>query len=150
MDLMPVTIYTILQSEKLHAMYGKGGFSKFKEGKRWAGAAKLLAKAAASDCVLPIVFARAEKTYELFYHGTIRKISFIAEKGKTSTVISIADLKPFRAPRPKKTNLIVVSTMQPIPRSHIRPYVLCRTPSFIAVRKPRSATAKPKKSVVSP
>ena len=132
MELMPVTIYTILQSGKLHAMYREGGPATFEEGKKWVSASQHLAKAKASGRILPIVFAPAEHIRELIYQGIIRKISFATSQNKVCSVITVSDLKPFRAPRPAKTQLVVQSTGKSIPPGHIRPYVICRTPSFIA------------------
>jgi hypothetical protein len=130
MKLMPVTIYTIVKSERLHKMY-RAGIAKFEEGARWVAAAKLLRQAKATGRSLPIVFAPAEEIWELIYRGTINSISPIVDpKGKRTRIV-VTDLKPFRGNRPNKTDLVVISTGRPIPEGDIRPYRLCRTPDFL-------------------
>jgi hypothetical protein len=121
----PEMVYTILHSETLKEKYKAGGRVKFKEGKPWVGAARLLAEATASGREVPIVFAPAEKTKHLIYHGIIRGISISGESGARKTAVTVSDLKPFKAPRPMKIDLVVASTGSHIPAGHIKPYVLC-------------------------
>lgn len=131
MELMPVTIYTIVQSERLKAMYRAGRIARFEEGTRWVSAAKHLAQAKATDRILPIVFAPAEETWELIFRGIIKSISPIVDPIDKRTRIVVTDLKPFRPPRPQKTDLVVISTGRHIPQGYIWPYALCRTPDFV-------------------
>lgn len=130
MKLMPVTIYTVVKSERLDKMY-RSGVAKFEEGARWVSATKLLAKAKATGRTLPIVFADAKEIWDLIYRGTIKSISPIVDPKDKRTRIVVTGLTPFRGRRRNKTDLIVLSTGRPIPPSNIRPYRLCRTPDFL-------------------
>lgn len=133
MALMRVTVYTILKSGDLDAAFKAGRQIEFAEGKRWVGAASLLEEAKRLGWTLPIVFAPGERTRELVYHGRVVNLVVRAEPDENGncSYITVADLTPFKAPRPRKTDLVVESTKRPIPQGHIRPYVLCRTPTFL-------------------
>ena len=133
MTVMRTTVYTLLQSQKLHDAYKAGGQIEFAEGRPWAKAAELLTDAKRLGWALPIVFAPGERIRELIYHGRVANVVVTPEPDENGnrTHVVVTHLTPFKAPRPRKVDLVVESTRRPIPVGHIRPYVLCRTPRFL-------------------
>jgi hypothetical protein len=124
-------VYTIVHTDTLARAHRAGGVATFHEGRRWATAEQLLAVARKQGLWLPVVFAAAEDTTDLIYFGWLESVVLGAEGAVHATTFLVSGLTPFRKPFPKKTSLIVASTGKPIPRSHIRPYVLCHTPELV-------------------
>ena len=125
-------VYTIVRTGKLKAACAAGGRGTFEEGRRWVTAKRLLAVARDAGLRLPVLFAAAESTTDLIYYGWLDKIELAPSgSGDRPTRFHVSGLKPFKDPLPKKTSLTVASTGSRIPSSHIRPYVLCRTPDFL-------------------
>jgi hypothetical protein len=107
-------------------------------------AANLLHRARASGWRVPIVFAPGEDIWELHYYGFIAEIRIVDGEERRETIIEVSGLARFAKPRPIKTELVVRSTGANLPESHIRPYVICKTPGFLykAVEKAHVAAAK--------
>jgi hypothetical protein len=128
----PTCVYTVLHSDSLKRFYKDGRAGKFIEGKPWTAAKQLLESAKRDGLQVPIMFAGAEQIQELLYHGILTKVEIKkAADGKSKSVIRVVDLKPFRRPRPDKTDLIVESSGNSLSQNHIKTYVLCQTPEFV-------------------
>jgi hypothetical protein len=124
-------VYTIVHTDALDAAYKAGGIATFHEGRRWATASRMLVDAREAGLRVPVVFAAAEYTADLIYFGWLEDIVLGAADADHATTFRVSGLAPFPKPPPKKTSLFVAETGRPIPASHIRPYVLCRTPAFL-------------------
>jgi hypothetical protein len=73
---------------------------------------------------LPIVFADARKCTRLFAWGTLDKLVV-----NGSTKFTVTQL--YSVGGANRESLNVLSTGASIPASHMRPYVICKTPSFL-------------------
>jgi len=125
-------VYTIAHTAALDAAFSRDRVATLVEGKRWAQAQRLLRVAEKSGRLVPLLFAAAESTDRLIYYGFLKNIILGAPgTAEPATTFSVFQLTPFPPPQPLKTTLIVSSTGHAIPASHIRPYVICRTPAFI-------------------
>lgn len=129
-------VYTIAHSETLAAAAKAGDVKVFREGRRWATARRLLGATRRLGLRVPVVFAAAEDTTHLIYTGWLDKITLGGIGARPATTFCVSGLRPIRAKQPKKTSLVVASTGARIPASHIRPYVLCRTPAFVHESRP--------------
>jgi len=129
-------VYTIIHTDALAAACKAGGVATFHEGRHWATAKLVLAEAREHGLRVPVVFAAAEYTADLIYFGWLEGVVVGAAGAHPATTFRVSGLKPFPKPHPKKTSLVVESTGKPIPASHIRPYVLCRTPEFLRSLRP--------------
>jgi hypothetical protein len=137
-------VYTIVHTDRLKAAYAAGGQGTFEEGRRWVTARRLLAVARGVGRRVPVLFAAAEDTTDLIYFGWLEDVVLGTVGAGRATIFRVSGLKPFPKPYSKKTSLVVVSTGKSIPASHIRPYVLCRTPEFLrSLRPPELREVKP-------
>jgi|GEM_PF-3480928 len=116
--LSDVCVYTIISPENL---LKETPF--FRENKRWVSALKYLREAREKELQLAIIFANASQCSELIAWSTLKKIKIV---GDGSTEYSVGNLHDVGALT--RQDLIVLSTRQPIPEGHIKPYVLCATP----------------------
>lgn len=129
-------VYTIVHTDALVSACEAGGVATFHEGRRWVTAKRLLAVTREQGLRVSVVFAAAEYTADLIYFGWLEAVVLGAAGAGPPTTFRVSGLQPLRKPRPKKTSLVVASTGKPIPASHIRPYVLCRTPEFVRTLRP--------------
>jgi hypothetical protein len=129
-------VYTIAHTDTLAHAHQAGGIATFHEGRRWATAEQLLAVARNQGLRVPVVFAAAEYTTDLIYFGWLEAVVLGTEGAAHRTTFLVSGLTPCRKPFPKKTSLVVASTGRSIPSSHMRPYVLCRTPEFVRSLRP--------------
>lgn len=128
-------VYTILHSKKLADLFRSGRSGIFSENKKWVTAEKLLLEARSSGRVMPIVFAPGENTRELSHIAELEDVTITQnEEGGWSTTVRVTNLTKIPQPRPLKTRLRVSSTGATLSNSHIRPYVLVKTPSFLLQR----------------
>lgn len=126
------SVYTIVQSEKLAAMYKSGRKCRFREKRKWATAKRLLAAARKVGEIIPVIFAFAEETWDLHYFAELDDLAFTHNAdGSVATTISVTGLTQIRSPRPKKMALRVCSTGRHLPEGFIRPYAIVETPSFV-------------------
>lgn len=138
-------VYTIAHSATLAAAAKAGGVTAFQEGRRWATARRLLGRTRRLGLRVPVVFAAAENTTYLIYFGWLEKVGLGAPGTQPATTYRVSGLRPMRE-HLKKTSLVIVSTGARIPATHIRPYVLCRTPAFVHESRPpalRTVKLKP-------
>jgi hypothetical protein len=132
-EYTPVSVYTILHSKALAKMFRSSRSGNFTERKKWVSAEKLLRAARSTGEVVPVIFAPGENIRELTHFAELTNLEINqGEDGKWSTTVSVSNLTKIRPPRPQKTQLQVCSTGEKLPASHIRPYVLIKTPSFLA------------------
>lgn len=136
-------IFTILSAEELGSIFRSGKSGEFQERRAWTGAKKSLEENRERGADLAVVFACAHDTDELSHHACIDRITIVKnDDGKTSRV-SIRDLTPFDAPRPRKSDLVIESSGKNISANDSRPYRICRRPSFLDVRSETKAKASP-------
>ena len=132
--LSETCVCTIALAATLDAAHASGGEITLSEGKRWVEAARLLKVAQSSNYLLPVVFAPAEATRFLIYYGFATDIIVSSpDSDERGTTYTVRGLTALRSPRRQKTDLVVASSGQHIPPGHIRPYVLCKCPSFVVV-----------------
>jgi hypothetical protein len=135
-EIAETSVYTIAHTDALDAAYKAGGIVSFHEGRRWATARRILVAAREAGLRVPVVFAAAEYTADLIYFGWLEDVVLGAAGADRATTFRVSGLELLPKPRPKKTSLVVEKTGKPIPASHIRPYVLCRTPEFLRFLRP--------------
>lgn len=123
--LADLCIYTIRHSDDLRDSIKRGGSDTFTEGKNWARAKQLLDEARKQGKRLPIVFAPAEDTRHLFAWALLEEVL----PSKT-TSFTFSQLRPFKK-RPRKTSLRRARDGQPLDGKFIKPYAICRTPTFL-------------------
>lgn len=119
-------VYTIVAPERLRS--GALTREPFVENERWTTARFLLQEAKENGELLAIVFGDARNTQRLLAWSTIDKLRVMARSTKYF-VSELYDLSGIQ-----RKELLVLSTDKPIPRSYIRSYVLCATPSSLLQR----------------
>jgi HNH endonuclease len=124
--LTELCVYTIKHSDELRGAIQKGGLTKFTENKKWSKAKSLLDQATRDGERLPIVFAPAEDTSRLFAWGILEEI-----RPDEITSYSVSNLQLLKQ-RPKKTTLRKEVNGEPLGQGFIRPYAICRTPSYLS------------------
>lgn len=126
--IAPLCVYTIAHSDRLNFFYHLGGRGELFEGRRWVRAAELFDAAREFRMRLPVIFAAAECPTRLIYHATLDVVRLRA----TGTEYAFSRLTAFPSPQPLKTSLINDLTGEPIPKSYMRPYLICRTPGAVS------------------
>jgi len=123
--LFHICIYTIKHSDDLRAALKSSGKTTFTEGTHWSKANQLLKEAHDLGQQLPVVFAPAEGTRQLFGWASLDDI-----KLGDVTEYTFSNLKAFQR-RPLKTTLKKHSDGQPVSPDYIRPYLICQTPDYL-------------------
>ncbi len=127
-----VSVFTILHSRKL-ADAEKAGRLTFKEERRWVSAKKLLEQAQRIGQSVPIIFAPAEKIWNLTHWGLLESVKLKENKdGRWLSVVNVNGFAKTKKPHANKTQLVISSTRTNLSKNHIRPYVLVDTPSFLS------------------
>jgi hypothetical protein len=126
-ELFEFSVYTIAHPGKLAKAASRSGATNFSEAKPWTTGYHLLAKAKAADEVLPVVFADATDCSRLLYWGILTNI-VIEGKNARYSFKQTRKIKGRHSPQ----KLLLKSTDKPIASNFIRPYAICRTPSFLA------------------
>jgi hypothetical protein len=122
--LADVCVYTTISPDKLaEAVRNK---KPLLETKRWVSALRYIKQARTEGRRLPVVFADSRNCTRLIAWGTLKQIVVRAD----STKFTLAGLYDLGSA--KRRNLVVLTTRAPIPVGHVRPYVLCKTPPFLA------------------
>ena len=137
-----ICLYAIRHGDVLNEDWREGGSFSFTEGRSWKRAVKELDLAKQSGAILPIVFANACDTRHVIFMAQIDDIRLLSRNGKVETSIVVSHLEKLASPLPK-TQLVVAGTGRRIPSSHIRSYVICRTPRWIYSRKVVSPDTPP-------
>ena len=118
-EIDDVCVYTIIAPERLIRAASNG--EALPEKTRWVTAEKLFQQGRQ----LPVVFADARNCRKLLAWSVLKQVN-VGETGTEFTVTRLYDLRPLH-----RDNLTVVSTGKRIPKSHIRPYVICKTPRLL-------------------
>lgn len=124
--LFEFSIYTIAHPSKLSKAARSQRATEFPEARAWASGYRLWRKAKAADMAMPILLADATDCSRLLYWGILTKVMI----GDNSTRYSVRGLKKINGLHSPQ-ELILKSTGKPIAPNFIRPYAICRTPSFI-------------------
>jgi hypothetical protein len=119
-------IYTLKHSDLLAAETKSGGTSSLTEGRPWRTGETLLADARRAGASMPLLFSAAETETELIYWAIIEDIVIDADGETTCTYSNLRRIDP---PRPRASLQLLRGGR--LKDSDIRPYRLCRTPSFI-------------------
>jgi hypothetical protein len=119
-------VYTIAHVDKLEMAVGKTKSKPFHEGHAWTTGRRLWLQAQAAGTPMPVVLADATDCSRLIYWGLL---SDVVVDG-TTTEYRVSGMRPIR-PLHTPQDLILRSTGKPIASGFIRPYAICRTPTFL-------------------
>jgi hypothetical protein len=133
--LTDLCIYAIKHSDDLRESHEKGGRDKYRERKTWARGKELLNGARKSGKRLPIIFAPAEATLELFAWALVDEI--VAGE---STTYTFSELRLFNL-RPHKSTLRKARDGEPLGESFIRSYAIRHTPDYLVQQPAASGPA---------
>lgn len=123
--LSDLSVYTIKHSNDLRATFENGGRGTYTERRRWVRAKQLLDEANRTGNRLPIIFAPAEATFDLFAWALLDEITMTE-----TTCYTFSHLRLF-APQPRKSTLRKASDGQALDDRFIFPYAICVTPSYL-------------------
>lgn len=122
-------VYTIRHSDKLREVALAGGSDTFEAGQSWKQVKQILNQAKGDGLQVPVVFARAEDTSDLFAWAVLEDIALRDEKPRTRYRFS--SLQLLKKP-PPKTSLRKAFNGESLAAGFIRPYAICLTPEWIA------------------
>lgn len=121
-------IHTFRHSGELRREAAVGGLHELTERKRWVTGHQLWTEARRTGERMPIIFSGADVHTGLFYWAIIEEIILNGEKG---TACSYSNLREI-TPRRKLSELWLRKGNRQLSDDFIRPYAICRTPSFLA------------------
>ena len=121
------SIYTIAHGAKLAKAARKSRATKFSEAKIWKTGDRLQTKAKSAGAVMPVVFGDATNCRYLLWWGILKTI--VIED--TTTHYFVEQVRPIKGKHTPQ-ELVLRSTGKHIAPNFIRPYAICRTPSFLA------------------
>jgi hypothetical protein len=124
--LFKFTIYTIAHDEKLAKAATADGATHFSELKAWKSGYRLWRAAKTTSATMPIVFADATDCSRLRYWGYLTRVKIEGD----ITRYSVKRLRKILG-RHTPQELSLRSTGKHIAEGFIRPYAICRTPSFL-------------------
>lgn len=130
-------IYTIVHRQRLADAIRDGGAVTFHEAKRWVSGKRLLAGARREGLALPIVFADAAECSRLLFWGELQEVR-LDEDGTEYTVANLRSIEGEHAPQ----ELVLLGSGERIAPDFIRPYALCRTPSFLSLTSPDRSSSR--------
>jgi hypothetical protein len=122
-------VYTIRHSDKLRDVALAGGSDTFEAGQSWTQVKQILDQAKSEGLQVPVVFAPAEDTSDLFAWAVLEEIALRDEKPRTRYRFSRLQLLK---KRPPKTSLRKASDGEALAAGFIRPYAICLTPEWVA------------------
>lgn len=121
-------LYTILHPDALAHAAQLRGPSTFVVKQRMVTAEALFETAQKAGRDFAVLFGDAADCTRLIYRGRLAAVSLPPEADDTHyTVDSVTPLPPGHSPQ----ELVLESTGETIAPSFIRPYAICRTPSFL-------------------
>jgi hypothetical protein len=123
--LFEFSIYTIAHPDKLAKAAARKVATGFSERKVWKTGYDMLNKAKAANAVIPIILGDATDCSRLLYWGILTKIEIDDETTRYS-VKQIQKIKGKHSPQD-----LLLRTGTAIAPKFIRPYAICRTPSFL-------------------
>jgi hypothetical protein len=123
-------IYTMRHSRSLAEDAGRG-HGELVERAPWVTGSRLFGEASASGLRLPIVFSAADVDSGLIYYATITDVVVedADDSGRRTTRCTYEGVRPIDPPR--RLSELTLVTGKPLSDKYIRPYAICRTPSFI-------------------
>jgi hypothetical protein len=123
-------IYTMRHSTSL-AEDARRGNGELVERAPWVTGSRLFGEASASGLRLPIVFSAADIDSGLIYYATITDVVVedADDGGRRTTRCTYEAVQPIDPPR--HLSELTLATGKPLSDQYIRPYAICRTPSFI-------------------
>jgi hypothetical protein len=124
--LFEFSIYTIAHRDKLAKAASRSGATKFSEARAWKTGYDLWGKAKAAGAVMPVVFADAADCSRLLYWGVLTNI-VIEDNTTQYSVKQMRKLKGRHSPQE-----LLLKSGKAIAPKFIKPYAICRTPSFLA------------------
>ena len=127
--LADTCLYTILHHDRLAEAATLRGPSTFVVKQRMVTAGNLLRKAHVAGQDVAVLFGDASDCSKLLYWGRVSAID-VGEFDTHYTVFPVRPLAPGHSPQ----ELVLASTGERIADGFIRPYAICRTPSFLPVR----------------
>jgi hypothetical protein len=127
-DLSGYCIYTMRHSSVLDAQANANGPHTLTEHKIWKTGHLLWTEAKRSGERMALLLSGAEADTGIIYWAYIDDITI---DDLTGTTCTYSDLRPV-TPRRKLSSLRLRSTGRPLSDDYIRPYAICRTPSFLA------------------
>ena len=130
-------IYTIRDGEDLACAARKGGQAKFTQRRAWVTGLRLWLEAQQVRKAMPVVLGDATDCSRLLYWGVLSAV----ELGDRKTTFTVKCLRRFPESH-KPQELVLRSTGRPIGAKFIRPYAICRTPSFL--QESRSDATRPR------
>ena len=119
-------VYTIVHKDILAEAARKGGPSTFTENKPWVTGFARWQRALKDGLSMAVLLGDATDCSKLIYWGILTKIQ-IGEEGTNYTVDHLRRFAKQRKPQ----ELVLRKSGKNIAPNFIRPYALCRTPSFI-------------------
>ena len=119
-------IYTIVKKETLEAAEKQSGNFSNTEKRAWVTGFALWQKAQAKHVGMPILFGDAADCSQLIYWGVLTEVRVVGD-GTEYSVDRVRKLSPSLSPQ----DLVLRSTGKAISQGFIRPYAICKTPSFL-------------------
>jgi len=124
--LFEFSICTIAHPSKLDKAASRSRATTFLEARAWTTGYRLWSKAKAARVAMPILLADATDCSRLLYWGVLTGV-VIEEKTTRYSVKQMRKISGRHSPQ----ELLLKSTGKPIAANFIRPYAICRTPSFL-------------------
>jgi hypothetical protein len=127
-------VYTTHNSPDLERIIASGGVGELTESTYWRGGSEILRRAdAAGERVAVLLSAAESKEMKIAYWALLTDVdpSESDERGRRSTTYSFERLT--RIDPVKKSELHLINTGKRLSDDFIRPYSLCKTPSFLSL-----------------
>jgi hypothetical protein len=125
-DLSDRCVYTIAHRDKLEAALGRAEPVTLRESRRWKAAADIVRSEEEVGRDVPILFADAADCSVILYAALLREVSIDA-LGTEYTFERLTRLRGRHRPQ----DLRLLKNGRNIAPGFIRPYALCRTPTFL-------------------
>jgi hypothetical protein len=132
-------IYTILHTDRLVEAARHGGSTTFRESRAWVTGRQLWQQAQAAGLGFPVLLGDATDCSRLEYWGLLTRVEINGDATRF-TVDRVRALSGSHTPQ----QLVLRRTGEHIAPNFIRPYAICRTPTFLSEQggESRSSTNK--------
>jgi hypothetical protein len=120
-------VYTIVDGKRLRLLAKQPTAHTFPERKRWVTAERLWQRATSIAEVMPVLFADATQCDRLLFWGILTDVQ-VSDAGTQYTVDRLRKIVGNHSPQ----ELVLRESGKQIAAHFIKPYALCRTPSFVA------------------
>jgi hypothetical protein len=134
-------VYTIVHTARLAEAARNGGPTTFNESRAWVTGRQLWQQAQAAGVGLPVLLGDATDCSRLEYWGLLTRVVIQGDKTRF-TIDRVRPLSGSHAPQ----ELVLRSSGKHIAPNFIRPYAICRTPTFISEEEaePSAAPDRPR------